>query len=151
MGIDPTAKLSSTHPNGKRIEKWALRAAFDDPEDPWLPPEVLWRQKEQFSDGVGYSWIDTVREQADASIADAELEQAVEVFPHNPPQTKEALFYRRIFAEHFPHADAAETVPGGPSIACSTPAAIAWDAAFQSLADPSGRAVLDVHADAWEG
>ncbi len=126
---------------GKRIEKGVLRAAFEGV----LPDEILWRQKEQFSDGVGYGWIDGLRAHADAQVSDRELAAAARRFPHNPPQTKEAYWYRSLFERHFPTPAAAETVPGGKSIACSSPAAIAWDAAFANAADPSGRAVAGVH------
>ena len=129
---------------GRRIEKGVLRAAFEGV----LPDEILWRQKEQFSDGVGYGWIDGLRAHADAQVSDRELAAAARRFPHNPPQTKEAYWYRSVFERHFPTPAAAATVPGGKSIACSSPAAIAWDAAFAQAADPSGRAVAGVHAAA---
>jgi asparagine synthase (glutamine-hydrolysing) len=127
-----------------KIEKAVLRQAFDGA----LPERILWRQKEQFSDGVGYAWIDALKAHAEATIADAELAAAADAFPYNPPATKEALWYRRIFAKHFPDASCAATVPGGKSIACSTPAAIEWDASFAAAADPSGRAVAGVHLQA---
>ena len=129
---------------GRRIEKGVLRAAFEGV----LPDEILWRQKEQFSDGVGYGWIDGLRAHADAQVSDRELAAAARRFPHNPPQTREAYWYRSVFERHFPTPAAAATVPGGKSIACSSPAAIAWDAAFAQAADPSGRAVAGVHAAA---
>ena len=124
-----------------KIEKAVLRQAFDGA----LPERILWRQKEQFSDGVGYGWIDALKAQAEKTIADVELAAAAVEFPINPPSTKEALMYRRLFAKAFPDDSCARTVPGGPSIACSTPTAIAWDAAFAHAADPSGRAVAGVH------
>jgi asparagine synthase (glutamine-hydrolysing) len=127
-----------------RMEKHVLRAAFEGA----LPPEILWRQKEQFSDGVGYGWIDSLKAHAEREVSDADLARAKWRFPHNPPSTKEGYFYRRIFDEHFPGESAAKTVPGGPSVACSTPAAIEWDAAFAKNADPSGRAVAGVHRQA---
>jgi asparagine synthase (glutamine-hydrolysing) len=127
-----------------RIEKAVLRQAFEGA----LPERILWRQKEQFSDGVGYGWIDALKAQAEASISDAELAGVEDEFPINPPLTKEALWYRRIFAKHFPGDACARTVPGGKSIACSTPVAIEWDAAFAAAADPSGRAVAGVHLQA---
>jgi asparagine synthase (glutamine-hydrolysing) len=130
-----------------RIEKAVLRQAFEGA----LPERILWRQKEQFSDGVGYGWIDALKAQAEASISDAELAGAEDEFPINPPLTKEALWYRRIFAKHFPGDACARTVPGGKSIACSTPVAIEWDAAFAAAADPSGRAVAGVHLQALAG
>jgi asparagine synthase (glutamine-hydrolysing) len=137
MSLDPAAKL--VPPGG--IEKALLRGAFEGV----LPPEILWRQKEQFSDGVGYSWIDSLKALAAHEVSDADLASAAWRFPHNPPQSKEAYYYRSIFAGHFPSDSAARCVPGGPSVACSTPAAIAWDAAFAAAPDPSGRAVRDVH------
>jgi asparagine synthase (glutamine-hydrolysing) len=127
-----------------RMEKHVLRQAFAG----YLPPDILWRQKEQFSDGVGYSWIDSLKAQAEARVTDAQLQEAPFRFPFNPPPTKEAYLYREIFEAHFPSEAAARCVPGGPSIACSTPAAIAWDASFAHHADPSGRSVLGVHQSA---
>ncbi|MEM6570410.1 MAG: asparagine synthase B [Planctomycetota bacterium] len=128
-----------------RIEKHVLRAAFEGA----LPDEVLWRQKEQFSDGVGYSWIDSLKAHADEAVTDDQLERAVWRFPHNTPASKEAYLYREIFESHFPGPHAAALVPGGKSIACSTPAAIEWDASFADQADPSGRAIRSVHNDAY--
>lgn len=132
-----------------RIEKYILRKAFDDPADPYLPAKILWRQKEQFSDGVGYGWIDALRDHAAAAISDQQFAAAANRFPHNPPQTKEAYYYREIFEEFYPMPSAAATVPGGPSIACSTPRAIEWDESFKGRADPSGRAVAAVHDSAY--
>lgn len=149
MTVEPTIKMSSSHPEGARMEKHFLRKAFDRADEPYLPEDVLWRQKEQFSDGVGYSWIDGLKDHAEAEVSDAMLAQAEFRFPVNPPGTKEAYLYRSLFQELFPHASAAETVPGGKSIACSTPAALAWDAAFEAQADPSGRAVSGVHDQAY--
>jgi asparagine synthase (glutamine-hydrolysing) len=123
-----------------------LREAFEG----YLPKEILWRQKEQFSDGVGYGWIDGLKAHAEAQVSDADLAAAEQRFPINPPQTKEAYFYRRLFEQQFPGEGCARTVPGGKSIACSSPAAIAWDAAFANAADPSGRAVAGVHQAALE-
>ncbi len=140
MRMDAEAKMVK----GGRIEKNILRAAFEG----YLPDEILWRQKEQFSDGVGYGWIDGLKAHAERQVSDAELAAATQRFPHNPPQTKEAYFYRRLFEQVFPDEASARTVPGGKSIACSSPAAIAWDAAFANAADPSGRAVAGVHAQA---
>ncbi len=128
-----------------RMEKWVLRRAFEGV----LPDEILWRQKEQFSDGVGYAWIDTLREHAEARVSDAELADAPDRFPMHPPATKEAYLYRQIFEELYGHPDAVAAVPGGPSIACSTATAIAWDASFAAHADPSGRAVRAVHKAAY--
>ena len=129
-----------------RIEKHVLRAAFEGA----LPEEILWRQKEQFSDGVGYGWIDTLKAVAEERVSDDQLERAAWRFPHNPPATKEAYMYRELFEQHFPGDDAAACVPGGKSVACSTPTAIEWDAAFAACADPSGRAVHGVHEDAYD-
>ena len=111
----------------------------------YLPESILWRQKEQFSDGVGYGWIDGLKAHAEAQVSDRELAAADKRFPVNPPQTKEAYFYRTLFEQRYPGQACAETVPGGKSIACSSPAAIAWDASFAKMADPSGRAVSGVH------
>ena len=140
IGFDAAQKMC-----GERgIEKGILRRAFEGA----LPDEILWRQKEQFSDGVGYSWIDALKETAAARIDDARLAEAAARFPYNTPETKEAYWYREMFESHFPGPHAAACVPGGKSIACSTPAALEWDAAFRELADPSGRAVRDVHESA---
>ncbi|PPL02165.1 asparagine synthase B [Parapedobacter indicus] len=129
-----------------RMEKWVVRKAFED----YLPESIAWRQKEQFSDGVGYSWIDTLKEQAALRVSDAELAAAAERFPVNPPQNKEEYLYRSIFTEHFPSTTAALTVPSVKSVACSTPEALAWDASFQNVNDPSGRAVASVHNESYE-
>jgi asparagine synthase (glutamine-hydrolysing) len=134
---------ASDHTPAPRIEKALLRRAFEGV----LPPEILWRQKEQFSDGVGYGWIDGLKAHAAKVVDPAELAGAEARFPVNPPATPEAFLYRSLFEEHFPGDAAARTVPGGPSIACSTPAALAWDATFAARADPSGRAVSGVHLD----
>ena len=128
-----------------RIEKHVLREAFQGA----LPDEVLWRQKEQFSDGVGYGWIDSLKAHAEAQVSDERFAGAAERFPHNPPATKEAYFYREIFEGHYPGEGPAALVPGGKSIACSTPTALAWDASFAEQADPSGRAVRGVHRDGY--
>jgi asparagine synthase (glutamine-hydrolysing) len=142
LAMSMDAELKRAGPG--RMEKAVLREAFEG----YLPERILWRQKEQFSDGVGYGWIDSLKAHAERSISDAELAQAPERFPINPPATKEALYYRRIFSELFPAECCARTVPGGPSIACSSASAIAWDPAFAKAADPSGRAVMDVHQSA---
>jgi asparagine synthase (glutamine-hydrolysing) len=139
MSFNPAEKM--TGPG--RMEKYPLRQAFEG----YIPDEILWRQKEQFSDGVGYPWIDTLKTMTTERISDTEMTNARYRFPYNTPATKEAYFYREIFESHFPGEAAAACVPGGPSIACSTPAAIAWDASFARNADPSGRAVRDVHRD----
>ncbi|MGY0557321.1 MULTISPECIES: asparagine synthase B [unclassified Lysobacter] len=145
MRMDATAKMVGTRADGtRRIEKAVLREAFEG----YLPDSILWRQKEQFSDGVGYGWIDGLKAHAAAQVSDREMAAAANRFPVNPPQSREAYFYRRIFERLFPGEACAQTVPGGKSIACSSPAAIAWDAAFADAADPSGRAVAGVHAAA---
>jgi len=145
MGMDAKHKMVDKSGGGKRrIEKSVLREAFDGA----LPDEILWRQKEQFSDGVGYGWIDGLKAQAEQAVTDREFAAAAARYPFNTPATKEAYFYRRIFEQHFPGEACAATVPGGKSIACSSPAALAWDPAFANAADPSGRAVRGVHDDA---
>ena len=142
MSMDPAAKMAG---DGKP-EKGILREAGRG----LLPEEILWRQKEQFSDGVGYGWIDALKDHAEAQVSDRELSEAAQRFPLNPPQTKEAYCYRRIFERHFPSPAAAATVPGGPSIACSTPEALAWDESFTRMADPSGRAMRGIHETSYE-
>ncbi|WP_282124818.1 asparagine synthase B [Marinifilum flexuosum] len=142
MRINPEDKMAK---DGK-MEKWVIRKAFED----YLPEEVAWRQKEQFSDGVGYNWIDTLRDIAENEISDEQLKNAAYRFPVNPPMSKEEYYYRAIFAEHFASDTAAACVPSIPSIACSTAEALAWDEAFQNNADPSGRAVNAVHNDAYK-
>ncbi|WP_240096924.1 asparagine synthase B [Thermomonas flagellata] len=145
MRMDAAHKMAGSGADGRRrIEKAVLREAFAGA----LPEEILWRQKEQFSDGVGYGWIDGLKAHAEQRVSDAELAAAEERFPINPPQTKEAYWYRSLFEQQFPGEACARSVPGGKSIACSSPAAIAWDAAFAAAADPSGRAVRDVHVAA---
>ena len=142
MSLNPKDKMCS---DGK-IEKYILREAFED----YLPKDVCWRQKEQFSDGVGYSWIDSLREYAETQVSDQMLANAKYRYPINTPLTKEAYFYRSIFAEFFPLESAARTVPYGKSVACSTSAAIAWDKAFAGMADPSGRAVTGIHEHSYK-
>jgi asparagine synthase (glutamine-hydrolysing) len=142
MRINPKDKMITP----ERMEKWVLRKAFEDE----LPESVAWRQKEQFSDGVGYSWIDSLKELVESSVTDAQMEQVSHRFPAQPPRTKEEYFYRSIFEDHFPSQAAALTVPSVPSIACSTPTALAWDASFQNMNEPSGRAIGSVHVDAYE-
>ena len=137
MRLNPADKMAG---NG-RIEKWVLRKAFED----MLPEEIVWRQKEQFSDGVGYGWIDTLKRITSEAVSDREMEHAAERFPINPPQNKEEYYYRTIFEEHFPSQTAAACVPSVPSVACSTAEALAWDQSFANCNDPSGRAVLGVH------
>lgn len=145
MSFDPAHKLCRTVDGEPRIEKWALRNAFSG----LLPEAILWRQKEQFSDGVGYSWIDELKAHAEDLVTDAAMAKARERFPTNAPATKEAYWYREVFERHFPHPDAARTVPEGKSIACSTPTALAWEKSFAQLADPSGRAVRGVHEQSY--
>ena len=142
MRTNPEAKMCP----GTTMEKRIVREAFAD----MLPEEVAWRQKEQFSDGVGYSWIDTLKAVTAAAVSDEEMAHAAERFPINPPQNKEEYYYRSIFAEHFPSESAARCVPSVPSVACSTAEALAWDESFRHLNDPSGRAVAGVHEQAYE-
>ncbi|MFT5528476.1 MAG: asparagine synthase (glutamine-hydrolyzing) [Alteromonadaceae bacterium] len=142
MRINPEDKMCG---NGK-MEKAILRSSFEG----YLPKEILWRQKEQFSDGVGYSWIDSLKAYIEEQVTDQQLISAEFKFPLNTPDTKEAYFYRSIFEEHFPLASAAECVPSGKSVACSTPEALAWDESFRNNADPSGRAVMSVHNDGYD-
>ncbi|KAJ0040297.1 hypothetical protein Pint_26576 [Pistacia integerrima] len=167
MSIDPEWKM--IRPDLRRIEKWVLRNAFDDEEKPYLPKVIhllllnmfnhglmlyiillFLSQKEQFSDGVGYSWIDGLRDHANQHVTDAMLMNASYVYPENTPTTKEAYYYRTIFEKFFPKNAARSTVPGGPSVACSTAKAVEWDAAWSKNLDPSGRAALGVHAAAYE-
>lgn len=153
MNIDPHEKMIKAGPGvapaDRRIEKYIMRKAFDTPDDPYLPDEILWRQKEQFSDGVGYGWVDHLKDIAEAEITDQQFATAANRFPHNTPTTKEAYRYRCIFSEHFPGEAAEKTVPGGKSIACSTERAMSWDASFATRADPSGRAA-GVHDSAYD-
>jgi asparagine synthase (glutamine-hydrolysing) len=142
MRLNPKDKMAG---NG-RIEKWILRKAFED----YLPESVVWRQKEQFSDGVGYNWIDSLKKLVSEIISDEEMKNAKFRFPINTPQSKEEYYYRSIFNEHFPSDTAAACVPSVPSVACSTPEALAWDASFQKLNDPSGRAVKGVHEQSYQ-
>lgn len=142
MRLNPKDKMSG---NGK-IEKHILRQAFED----YLPAEVTWRQKEQFSDGVGYSWIDTLKEIAGRQVTDEQMANVHHRFPINPPLTKEEYVYRTIYSDLFPSDSAAACVPSVPSVACSTPVALAWDEAFRKNADPSGRAVGSVHEHSYQ-
>lgn len=141
MRLNPAAKMCP----GKTIEKKILREAFQG----MLPDEILWRQKEQFSDGVGYSWIDTLKKITSEAVTDEMMAHAAERFPINTPMNKEEYYYRSIFEEHFPSESAARSVPSVPSVACSTAEALAWDASFKNMNDPSGRAVRDVHEAAY--
>ena len=142
MGINPEDKMIK---NG-RIEKWVLREAFKD----YLPESVLWRQKEQFSDGVGYSWIDSLKELVSEEVSDSDFKNASKIFPVNPPQNKEEFYYRSIFKDHFPSDAAAKSVPSVPSVACSTPQALEWDEAFKKMNDPSGRSISNIHNESYE-
>ena len=141
MRTNPEAKMCP----GQTIEKRIVREAFAD----MLPEAVAWRQKEQFSDGVGYSWIDTLKEITSQAVSDEQMAHAAERFPINPPKNKEEYYYRSIFAEHFPSDSAALSVPSEASVACSTAIALEWDAAFKNMNDPSGRAVKGVHEQAY--
>ena len=141
MRTNPQAKMCP----GSTVEKKIVREAFAD----MLPNEVAWRQKEQFSDGVGYSWIDTLKQITAERVTDEQMAHAAERFPINPPRNKEEYYYRSIFAEHFPSESAARTVPSVPSVACSTAEALAWDESFRNMNDPSGRAVAGVHEKAY--
>ena len=141
MRINPKDKMI----NGERMEKWVVRKAFES----YLPASVAWRQKEQFSDGVGYSWIDTLKELVDSEVSDEQLASAQFRFPIQTPTTKEEYYYRSIFEGHFPSDAAALSVPQEPSVACSTKIALEWDEAFKNMNDPSGRAVAQVHEDAY--
>lgn len=141
MRLNPEAKMCP----GQVIEKKILREAFSD----MLLPSVAWRQKEQFSDGVGYSWIDSLKAVAESSVTDEQMAHAAERFPINPPMNKEEYCYRSIFEEHFPSESAARSVPSVPSVACSSAVALEWDASFKNMNDPSGRAVSGVHNDAY--
>eukprot|EP00262_Sarcandra_glabra_P014257 TRINITY_DN412_c0_g1_i2.p1 TRINITY_DN412_c0_g1~~TRINITY_DN412_c0_g1_i2.p1 ORF type:complete len:589 (-),score=106.86 TRINITY_DN412_c0_g1_i2:228-1994(-) len=147
---DQRPYLPKKRPDLGRIEKWVLRNAFDDDQRPYLPKHILYRQKEQFSDGVGYSWIDGLKDHANEHVTDAMLLRASFVYPENTPTTKEAYYYRTIFEKFFPKNAARSTVPGGPSVACSTAKALEWDAAWSKNPDPSGRAALGVHVAAYE-
>ena len=142
MRINPKDKMI----NGERMEKWVVRKAFESV----LPESVAWRQKEQFSDGVGYSWIDTLKEVVDKEVSDEQLANAKFRYPIQTPTTKEEFYYRSIFEGHFPSDAAAWSVPQEPSVACSTKIALEWDEAFKNMNDPSGRAVANVHDDAYE-
>jgi asparagine synthase (glutamine-hydrolysing) len=141
MRINPADKMI----RDGRIEKQILREAFEH----LLPADIAWRQKEQFSDGVGYGWIDAVKDFTNEHVSDAEMARAAGRFPHNPPTSKEAYWFRSVFELHFPLASAAQTVPGGPTVACSTPEAVLWDKELQEMNDPSGRAMRNVHKDSY--
>lgn len=148
MNMDPAWKMIKREEG--RIEKWVLRHAFDDEEIPYLPKHILYRQKEQFSDGVGYSWIDGLKAHAENQVTDKMMANAKYIYPHNTPVTKEAYYYRSIFEGLFPQNAARLTVPGGPSVACSTAKALEWDEAWLKNPDPSGRAAVGVHVASYE-
>ena len=141
MQINPKDKMI----DGERMEKWVIRKAFES----YLPDSVVWRQKEQFSDGVGYSWIDTLKEVVDKEVSNEQLANAKYRFPIQPPTSKEEFYYRSIFSEHFPSDAAASCVPQEASIACSTKVALEWDESFKNMNEPSGRAIKTVHEDAY--
>ncbi|MCD8422049.1 asparagine synthase B [Tenacibaculum finnmarkense] len=141
MRINPQDKMI----NGQRMEKWVIRKAFED----MLPESVAWRQKEQFSDGVGYDWIDTLKEVVDKEVTDEQLANAKFRFPIQTPTNKEEFYYRTIFEDHFPSDTAALSVPQEASVACSTAIALEWDEAFKNMNEPSGRAIMSVHDDAY--
>ena len=142
MNINPKDKMI----NSEKMEKWVLRKAFEK----YLPESIVWRQKEQFSDGVGYSWIDALKDAAEKYVSDDQINNAHFRFQSQTPKNKEEFYYRSIFEEHFPSETAALTVPSVPSVACSTPAALEWDEAFKNQNDPSGRAVIKVHEKAYK-
>jgi asparagine synthase (glutamine-hydrolysing) len=142
MRLNPKDKMI----NGERMEKWIIRKAFED----MLPESVAWRQKEQFSDGVGYSWIDTLKEVVDKEVSDEQLANAKFRFPIQTPQNKEEFYYRSIFEDHFPSDAAALSVPQEASVACSTQIALDWDEAFKNMNEPSGRAIANVHDQSYE-
>ena len=155
MRLNPSDKMSIKLPassDGKtggsqRVEKWILRKAFED----MLPAEIVWRQKEQFSDGVGYSWIDTLKKMTEEKVSDAEFARRENRFPVNPPKTKEEYYYREIYSRLFPSDSAAKVVPHEAGVACSTAKALEWDAAWKNMDEPSGRAIGGVHNDAYKG
>ena len=141
MRINPSDKMITSD----RMEKWVIRKAFEK----YLPESVAWRQKEQFSDGVGYDWIDTLKEVVEDNVSDEQMKNAHHKFPIQTPQNKEEFYYRSIFEEYYPSDTAALCVPSVPSVACSTPIALEWDEAFKNMNDPSGRAVAQVHDEAY--
>ncbi|SUZ79716.1 uncharacterized protein METZ01_LOCUS32570 [marine metagenome] len=141
MRINPRDKMI----NKEKMEKWILRKSFEN----YLPQSVAWRQKEQFSDGVGYDWIDSLKELVEKEVSEEMFNNAKFTFPFQTPMSKEEFFYRSIFESHFPSETAAKTVPSVPSIACSTPIALEWDKSFKNMNDPSGRSVSNVHLDSY--
>ena len=146
MELNPEDKMNIRLPDGKqRVEKWILREAFSD----MLPKEICWRQKEQFSDGVGYSWIDSLKKIAEEKISDTEFARRENRFPVNPPKTKEEYYYREIYSSFFPSDSAAKVVPHEAGVACSTAKALEWDEAWKNMDEPSGRAISGVHDKAY--
>ncbi len=146
MGLNPSDKMNIKLPDGKqRMEKWILRKAFED----LLPESIAWRQKEQFSDGVGYNWIDTLKKMTEEKVSDAEFARRENRFPVNPPKTKEEYYYREIYSRLFPSDSAARCVPHEAGVACSTAKALEWDAAWKNMDEPSGRAIAGVHDKAY--
>jgi asparagine synthase (glutamine-hydrolysing) len=147
MSLNPTDKMNIKMPDGKqRMEKWILRKAFED----MLPESICWRQKEQFSDGVGYNWIDTLKKMTEEKVSDAEFARRENRFPVNPPKTKEEYYYREIYSRFFPSDSAAKVVPHEAGVACSTAKALEWDAAWKNMDEPSGRAISGVHDKAYK-
>ena len=147
MRLNPSDKMNIKLAGGKqRVEKWILRKAFED----YLPKEICWRQKEQFSDGVGYSWIDTLKKMTEEKVSDAEFARRENRFPVNPPKTKEEYYYREIYSRLFPSDSAAKVVPHEAGVACSTAKALEWDAAWKNMDEPSGRAIGGVHLEAYK-
>ncbi|MCR4734040.1 MAG: asparagine synthase B [Treponema sp.] len=145
MNIKMAEGMEGRGNGGQRIEKWILRKAFED----LLPQEIVWRQKEQFSDGVGYNWIDTLKKMTEEKVSDAEFARRENRFPVNPPKTKEEYYYREIYSRLFPSDSAARAVPHEAGVACSTAKALEWDAAWKNMDEPSGRAIAGVHDDAY--
>ena len=146
MRLNPTDKMNIKMPDGKqRMEKWIIRKAFED----MLPDSIAWRQKEQFSDGVGYNWIDTLKKMTEEKVSDAEFARRENRFPVNPPKTKEEYYYREIYSRLFPSDSAAKVVPHEAGVACSTAKALEWDAAWKNMDEPSGRAIAGVHDKAY--
>ncbi|MCQ2600543.1 MAG: asparagine synthase B [Treponema sp.] len=146
MSLNPTDKMNIKMPDGKqRMEKWIIRKAFED----MLPESIAWRQKEQFSDGVGYNWIDTLKKMTEEKVSDAEFARRENRFPVNPPKTKEEYYYREIYSRLFPSDSAAKVVPHEAGVACSTAKALEWDAAWKNMDEPSGRAIAGVHDKAY--
>lgn len=146
MSLNPSDKMNIRLPDGKqRMEKWILRKAFED----MLPEEICWRQKEQFSDGVGYNWIDTLKKMTEEKVSDAEFARRENRFPVNPPKTKEEYYYREIYSKLFPSDSAAKVVPHEAGVACSTAKALEWDAAWKNMDEPSGRAIAGIHDKAY--